>query len=72
MSSTTTTPTSDELTPSSGGILTDAAGNKWTLTSAGVVEENGTPVPDGSGSSAFALVGNLYYGQDAISQNWLT
>ncbi len=72
MSSTTTTPTSDELTPSSGGILTDAAGNKWTLTSAGVVEENGTPVPDGSGTSAFAIVGNLYYGQDATSQNWLT
>jgi hypothetical protein len=37
-----------------------------------VVEENGTPVPDGSGTSAFAIVGNVYYGQDATSMAWYT
>ena len=68
----TPTPTGKEITPTSGGTLTDASGNKWTLTSAGVVDENGTPVPGGSGTSAFAIVGNLYYGQDATTQDWYT
>ena len=68
----TPTPTGEEITPTSGGTLTDASGNKWTLTSAGVVEENGTPVPNGSGTAAFAIVGNLYYGQDATTQDWYT
>ncbi len=68
----TPTTASDEVTPTSGGTLTDPGGNKWTLTAAGVVDENGTPVPGGSGTSAFAIVGNVYYGQDATSQKWYT
>ena len=60
------------LIPTSGGTLTDASGNEWTLTSAGAVDENGTPVPNGSDTSAFAIVGNLYYGQDATTQDWYT
>ncbi len=68
----TPTPAPKEITPASGGTLTDPSGNKWTLTSAGVVDENGTPVPDGSGTSAFAIIGNVYYGQDATSTAWYT
>ena len=60
------------LTPTSGGTLTDASGNQWTLTSAGVVDENGTPLANGSGTSAFAIVDNVYYGQDATTQDWYT
>jgi hypothetical protein len=62
----------NEITTTSGGTLTDASGNKWTLTSAGVVDENGTPVHNGSGTSAFAIVNNVYYGQDASSKSWFT
>ena len=40
----------NEITATSGGTLTDASGNGWTLTSAGVVDENGKPVPGGSGT----------------------
>src|ERR1700684_2640147 len=60
------------LTPTSGGTLTDASGNKWTLTSAGVLDENGAAVPNGSDTAAFAIVGNVYYGQDATTQDWYT
>jgi hypothetical protein len=50
--------------------LIDAAGNKWTLTSTGVVDENGTAISGGSGTSAFAIVNNVLYGQDATSKSW--
>ena len=66
------TPTGEEITPASGGTLTDASGNTWTLTSAGVVDENGTPVPNGSDTAAFAIVANSYYGQDATTKDWYT
>jgi hypothetical protein len=66
------TPTPNELTTTSGGTITDSAGNKWTLTSAGVVDENGTTVPGGSGTATVAMVGNVIYGQDATSQSWYT
>jgi hypothetical protein len=66
----TVAPTSNQITTASGGTLTDAAGNKWTLTSAGVVEENGTAVAGGSGSSAVVLASNVVYGQDATSKSW--
>jgi hypothetical protein len=52
--------------------LTDSAGNTWTLTSAGVVDENGSAVPNGSGTAAVALVNNVIYGQDATSKSWYT
>jgi hypothetical protein len=50
----------------------DATGNTWTLTSAGVVDENGAAVPGGSGTSALAIVSNVIYGQDATSGSWYT
>jgi predicted esterase len=68
-STTTTTP---ELTTTSGGSLKDSAGNVWTLTSGGSVTENGTAIPGGGGTKAFAIVNNLYYGQDASSGLWYT
>ena len=68
----TPTPTPNEITTTSGGTLTDAGGNKWTLTAAGVVNENGAAVPDSSGTAAFAIVNNVYYGQDANSGSWFT
>jgi hypothetical protein len=68
----TPTPSSNEITTTSSGTLTDAAGNQWTLPSAGVVDENGTPVPGGDGTSAFAIVGNSLYGQDASTKSWYT
>jgi hypothetical protein len=68
----TPTPTPNEITPTSGGTLTDSARNQWTLTSAGVVQENGVAVPGGSGTAAFAIVSNVLYGQDATSKAWFT
>jgi hypothetical protein len=61
-----------ELTPASGGFLMDSTGNTWTLTPTGVVAENGTAVPGGSGTSALAIVSNVIYGQDATSGSWYT
>ncbi len=61
-----------KLTPNSGGFLKDGAGNRWTLTSTGVVDENGAAVPGGSGTSALAIVSNVIYGQDAASGSWYT
>jgi hypothetical protein len=55
----------------SGGSLTDAAGNVWTLPG-GNVTENGNAVPGGGGTQAFAIVDNKYYGQDARTGNWYT
>jgi Cellulase (glycosyl hydrolase family 5)/Ca-dependent carbohydrate-binding module xylan-binding len=66
-------PTSpQQITTTSGGSLKDAAGNVWTLTSGGVVQQNGVAVPDGAGTKAFAIVNNLLYGQDATSGSWYT
>ena len=61
-----------KLTPTTGGFLTDGSGNTWTLTATGVVAENGTAVPGGSGTSALAIVSNVIYGQDANSGSWYT
>ena len=44
------------LTPTSGGSITDASGNVWTLTASGDIEENGSPVPGGGGTSALTYV----------------
>jgi hypothetical protein len=68
----TASPSSNEITTTSGGTLTDGSGNKWTLTSAGVVDENGTAVPGGSGTSAVAIVSDVIYGQDGASKSWYT
>ncbi|HEY4041046.1 MAG TPA: hypothetical protein VGM32_04275, partial [Rhodopila sp.] len=63
---------STELTPNSGGSLTDASGNVWTLTSAGVVNENGTAVSGGAGTGALAIANGLVYGEDATAGSWYT
>ena len=36
------------------------------------MKENGTAVPDGSGTAALAIAGNVVYGQDAVSKDWFT
>ena len=41
-------PTSSDqivLTPTSGGSITDASGNVWTITQAKDVDKNGVPTP---------------------------
>lgn len=58
------------LTPTSGGLILDATGNVWTLTTTGVVEENGAAVPGGSGTAEFTIVGGIIYGQDSTSKKW--
>lgn len=60
------------LTPGSGGALKDAAGNTWTLTSDGDVDENGTPVPGGSNTAGFTIFNNAEYGLDASGTGWYT
>jgi hypothetical protein len=67
-----TTTGTQQLTTTSGGSLKDAAGNVWTLTSAGSVTENGLAVAGGSGTKTFAIVNGVYYGQDATTGNWYT
>jgi hypothetical protein len=64
------------ITRTSGGSVSDAAGNVWTLTSAGVVMESlggtGTPfaVAGGAGTSEITSVGGVIYGQDASTLTW--
>ena len=60
------------LTPSSGGSITDADGNVWTLTASGEVDENGAAVPGGGGTSALTYVAatQTIWGQDAGSGGW--
>jgi hypothetical protein len=59
------------LTTTSGGSVTDGSGNTWTLTTAGVVDENGAAVPGGSGTSEVTSdASGTIWGQDASSGNW--
>ena len=60
------------LTPTSGGSVADAAGNVWTLDAAGSVQENGSPVAGGAGTSRLTYVASTgtIWGQDASSGNW--
>ena len=58
------------LTRTSGGSVTDSAGNAWTLTSDGDVEENGSPVAGGGGTAELAFVNGTIWGQDASSGSW--
>ncbi len=60
------------LTPASGGSITDASGNIWTLTSAGNVDENGTAVAGGGGTAALTYVASAdtIWGEDATSLKW--
>jgi|GEM_PF-2530554 len=60
------------LTPSSGGSITDASGNAWTLSSSGDVLENGSPVAGGGGTAALTYVASTQtiWGQDSGSGSW--
>ena len=65
-------PTQRGVTTDSGGSLKDAAGNIWTLTANGDVNENGTPVPGGSSTAEFTIVNNVDYGLDSGGTGWYT
>ena len=67
-----TNPTPKLLTTGSGGSLKDAAGNTWTLTASGDVDENGATVPDGSNTAQFTIANNTEYGLDAAGSGWYT
>ncbi len=60
------------LTTTSGGSITDASGNVWSLSSAGAVMENGSAVPGGSGTAQLTYVASTQtiWGQDAHSGGW--
>jgi beta-glucanase (GH16 family) len=65
-------PQTGVITTTSGGLMKDAAGNTWTLTTSGSVDENGTPVPSGSGTVEITIVNNVVYGEDAGGTGWYT
>jgi hypothetical protein len=60
------------LTRTSGGSITDASGNVWTLSAAGVIMENGGVVPGGAGTAQLTYVASTktIWGQDASSGGW--
>ncbi|HET9619935.1 MAG TPA: hypothetical protein VFP84_01120, partial [Kofleriaceae bacterium] len=59
------------LTTTSGGAITDDAGNTWTLTPAGEVDENGAAVPGGAGTAQLTLdASGTLWGQDVHSGGW--
>jgi hypothetical protein len=60
------------LTPTSGGSITDAAGNTWTITTSGDIDENGALAPGGNGSAAVTYVASTQtvWGEDAASLGW--
>ncbi|HEY2748889.1 MAG TPA: cellulase family glycosylhydrolase [Polyangia bacterium] len=60
------------LTTTSGGSITDASGNVWTLSSSGTVMDNGVAVAGGGGTARLTYVAatQTIWGQDANSGNW--
>ena len=60
------------LTTTSGGSIADASGNTWTLSAAGEVLENGSPVAGGGGTAQLTYVASTQtiWGQDASSGGW--
>jgi hypothetical protein len=69
---TTPTPPSGIITRTSGGSVVDAAGNTWTLDTAGNLIENGTGVPAGAGTSGLTVVSGVIWAQDANTGTWYT
>jgi hypothetical protein len=69
---TPTTTSSGILTPTSGGSVTDASGNVWTLGTDGGLQENGTYVADGGGTGGLTVVSGVIWAQDAASGTWYT
>jgi hypothetical protein len=61
------------LTAAGGGSFQDKSGNTWSLTSAGVITENGAAVPGGDGTAQITYVpasAPNIWGQDAGSGAW--
>ena len=54
-----------------GAGLTDAAGNVWTLTASGSIQENGQWAPGGGGTTALTLESGAVLGEDAHGRGWL-
>jgi hypothetical protein len=65
-------PSSDIIAAGDGSTLTDSRGNVFSVTASGNAIENGSPIVDGSDTSALALVNGQVEGQDAHSQQWFT
>jgi hypothetical protein len=55
-----------------GLTLTDPAGNVFSVDASGNAIKNGSPMLDGSDTSALALVNGQIEGQDSRSQQWFT
>jgi Glycosyl hydrolases family 16 len=60
------------ITPTSGGSVKDSAGNTFTLTTGSVLDENGSPVSGGAGTSGLTVVNGLIWAQDSTSGTWYT
>lgn len=64
------TPIAGFLQPGSTASVTAADGSKWTLTAAGVVDRNGSPVTGGSGTAQLGVVAGVIWAQDKASGGW--
>ena len=56
------------ITPGSGSFT--AAGNVFTVSPAGVAQENGSPLPLGNGTAQLVYYDGVVYGQDIVTGDW--
>jgi hypothetical protein len=56
------------ITPGSGSFT--AAGSVFTISTAGVAEENGSPLPLGGGTAQLVYYDGVVYGQDIATGEW--
>ena len=70
-SGTTTTPSTDFITPGVGSFK-DATGNTYTIDAVGNADENGAAIPNGSGTAAMEYYNSAVYGEDAGTSQWYT
>ena len=57
------------ITPGSGSF-TDAVGNVFTISAAGVAQENGSQISEGFGYAKLEYYNGTVYGQDATTGKW--
>lgn len=57
------------ITPGSGSV-TDAAGNVFSVTPGGVVQENGIDVPGGAETARVTISNSVVYGEDSTGRGW--
>lgn len=62
-------PTIIYITPGAGSF-SDAAGNAYTLDANGDAQENGAPIPGGSGTGKMAFASDTVYAQDSGTGDW--